>query len=286
MPDLAYVNGEFMPIEKAVVPIEDRGYQFGDGVYEFVASYKGRLFMLEEHLDRLERSMRELAFDPISRADIRQAVLDLFNRSGYQRAGIYIQISSGVAPRNHAFTTGMPPQIVMTIRSVAEMPEEKRKNGATAITVNDQRWGRCDIKTVQLLANSLAKQKSLDAGCDDAIFVSDQGIVREGTSSNLFIVSGGRLMTHPLTNQILPGITRMVVLQVCKESDLEVEESFFGTEALYGSDEVFLSGTVTELLPVVQIDGKAIGTGKVGPITRRLYDLLRRQAMAEGAGII
>jgi D-alanine transaminase len=283
MPDLAYVNGEIMPIEKAVVSIEDRGYQFGDGVYEFIASYEGHLFMLEEHLDRLERSMRELAFDPISRADIRKAVLDLFNRSGYQRAGIYIQISRGVAPRNHAITPDMPPQIIMTIRPVKEAPQALRKNGATAITVEDIRWGRCDIKTVQLLANSLAKQKSLDAGCDDAIFVSNQGIVREGTSSNLFIVSGGRLATHPLTNNILPGITRMVVINVAKDAGLDVEESFFRTDELYGADEVFLTGTVTELLPVVRIDGKSIGDGKVGQTTRRLYDLLRKQALAGGA---
>ncbi|MCB2147874.1 MAG: D-amino-acid transaminase [Deltaproteobacteria bacterium] len=283
MPDLAYVNGKIMPIEKAVVPIEDRGYQFGDGVYEFIASYEGHLFMLEEHLDRLERSMRELAFDPISRADIRKAVLNLFNRSGYQRAGIYIQISRGVAPRNHAITPGMTPQIIMTIRPVKEMPETLRKNGATAITVEDTRWCRCDIKTVQLLANSLAKQKSLDAGCDDAIFVSSQGIVREGTSSNLFIVSGGRLVTHPLTNNILPGITRMVVLDISRDAGLDVEETFFGTDALYGADEVFLTGTVTELLPIVRIDGKSIGDGKVGQTTRRLYDLLRKQALAGGA---
>jgi len=282
MPELAYVNGEIMPIEKAVVPIEDRGYQFGDGVYEFIASYEGRPFMLEEHLDRLERSMRELAFDPISRADIGKAVLDLFTLSGYPRAGLYIQISRGVAPRNHAFTTGMTPQIIMTIRPVNEMPAEKRKHGATAITVKDTRWGRCDIKTVQLLSNSLAKQKSLDAGCDDAIFVSDQGVVREGTSSNLFIVTGGRLTTHPLTDNILPGITRMVVLNLCKAADLDVEESFFAIDALLGADEVFLTGTVTELLPVVRIDNKAIGHGDVGPITRRLYDLLRKQAMAGG----
>ena len=235
--------------------------------------------MLEEHLDRLERSMRELAFDPIPRADIRKTVLDLFTRSGYPRAGLYIQISRGVAPRNHAFTPGMAPQIIMTVRPVNEMPEEKRRNGATAITVNDTRWGRCDIKTVQLLPNSLAKQKSLDAGCDDAIFVSDQGVVREGTSSNLFIVSGGRLTTHPLTDNILPGITRMVVLNLCKVAGLDVKESFFGIDELLGADEVFLTGTVTELLPVVRIDDKAIGNGHVGPITRRLYDLLREQAM-------
>ncbi len=282
MPDLAYVNGEIMPIEKAVVPIEDRGYQFADGVYEFVASYEGQPFLLEEHLDRLERSMRELAFDPIPRADIKKAVLDLFTLSGYPRAGVYIQISRGVAPRNFAITPGMTPQIIMTIRPVKDMPEALRKNGATAITVEDTRWGRCDIKTVQLLAGSLAKQKSLDSGCDDAIFVSKKGIVREGTSSNLFIVSGGRLTTHPLTNAILPGITRMVVLKVCRTADLDLEEKFFGTDTLYGADEVFLSGTVTELLPVVRIDEKSIGHGEVGPVTRRLYDLLRKQAMASG----
>ena len=238
--------------------------------------------MLEAHLDRLERSMRELAFDPISRVDIRKAVLELFTCSGYPRAGLYIQISRGVAPRNHAITPGMTPQVIMTIRTVNEMPAEKRQNGATAITVDDTRWGRCDIKTVQLLSNSLAKQKSLDAGCDDAIFVSDQGVVREGTSSNLFIVSGGRLTTHPLTDNILPGITRMVVLNLCKDAHLAVEESFFGTDALLGADEVFLTGTVTELLPLVRIDDQSIGRGDVGPITRRLYDLLRKQAMAGG----
>jgi D-alanine transaminase len=280
MPDLAYVNGTIMPIEEASVPIEDRGYQFGDGVYEFVASYEGRLFMLEDHLDRLERSMRELAFDPTPRTAMEAAIRDLFERSGYPRAGIYIQISRGVAPRNHAITAGLPHQIVMTVRPVKELPEQIRKQGATAITVQDTRWGRCDIKTVQLLANSLAKQKALDSGCHDAIFVSDQGIVREGTSSNLFIASGGRLSTHPLTNAILPGITRKAILNLCTETDIDVEEAFFETGALYDADEVFLTGTVTELLPIVRIDDRQISDGKVGPITRRLSGLLRERALA------
>jgi len=281
MPDLAYVNGEIMPIENAVVSIEDRGYQFGDGVYEFVASYKGRLFMLEPHLDRLERSLRELAFDPIPRADVKQAVLDLLKNSGYQRAGIYIQISRGIAPRNHAIAPGMSPQIIMTIREVAEIPAAKRTSGATAITVKDTRWGRCDIKSIQLLSNSLAKQKALDSGCDDAIFVSDQNVVREGTSSNLFLVSDGRLITHPLTDNILAGITRMVVLDICAATDLETQESFFGPDTLYAADEVFLTGTVTEILPIVRIDDKPIGDGSVGPITRSLYDCLRQRAMVD-----
>jgi D-alanine transaminase len=280
MPDLAYLNGKIMPIEKAVVPIEDRGYQFGDGVYEFVASYAGRLFMLEAHLDRLERSLRELSYDPIDRDTIRQGVVDLLKQSGYPRAGIYIQISRGVAPRNHAIASGMPPQIVMTIRPVKELPQELRTQGAKAITVKDTRWDRCDIKTVQLLSNSLAKQKALDAGCDDAIFVSGQDVVREGTSSNLFIVEGGQLTTHPLSDNILPGITRQAILQICEAEDIAVREDYFGTAKLFGADEVFLTGTVTEVLPVVQIDGKPIGNGTVGPVAKRLYARLRESASA------
>jgi D-alanine transaminase len=280
MPDLAYLNGKIMPIEKAVVPIEDRGYQFGDGVYEFVASYAGRLFMLEAHLDRLERSLRELSYDPIDRDTIRQGVVDLLKQSGYPRAGIYIQISRGVAPRNHAIASGMPPQIVMTIRPVKELPQELRTQGAKAITVKDTRWDRCDIKTVQLLSNSLAKQKALDAGCDDAIFVSGQDVVREGTSSNLFIVEGGQLTTHPLSDNILPGITRQAILQICEAEDIAVREDYFGTAKLFGADEVFLTGTVTEVLPVVQIDGKPIGNGTVGPVVKRLYARLRESASA------
>ena len=282
MPDLAFVNGTVMPIEKAMVPIEDRGYQFGDGVYEFIASYNGRLFLLEEHLDRLERSLRALDYAPISRSDIKKAVFNLLKRSGYRRAGVYIQISRGVAPRNHSFATGMHPQIIMTIRPVPEVSTEIRSTGARAITVPDTRWGRCDIKTVQLLANSLAKQKALDSGCDDAIFVSERGVVREGTSSNLFIVSGKKLTTHPLGNRILSGITRMAIVTICKASDWVVEESQFGTDVLYAAEEVFLTGTVSEVLPVVNIDGRPIGGGKVGPTTRRLYDLLRQQAMGHG----
>ncbi len=280
MPDLAYLNGEILPIEKAMVPIEDRGYQFGDGVYEFIASYDGRLFMLEEHLDRLERSLRELSYDPIPRETMRQAVVDLLKRSGYPRAGIYIQITRGIAPRNHAFTSGMAPQIVMTIRAVSELPEKLRTDGAAAITVQDTRWERCDIKTIQLLSNSLAKQKALDAGCDDAIFVTNQNVVREGTSSNLFMIVDEKLFTHPLTPNILPGITRLAILQICQSEGLPVQETFFNTEALYGADEAFLTGTVTEVLPIVRVDDKPIGAGTVGPITRRLYALLRERALA------
>ena len=280
MPELAYLNGEFLPIEKALVPIEDRGYQFGDAVYEFIASYNGRLFYLEEHLDRLERSLNGLFFPSVSREAIRKAVLTMFEKAEIQRAGIYIQISRGVSPRNHAFPDGVSPQIVMTIREIEEKPPELRKNGATAITLEDFRWGRCDLKTVQLLPNVLAKQKALAAGVFDAIFVSPEGVVREGTSSNICIVADGTVITHPLTPQILPGITRMVVIDLCRELNIPVSERFFKTDALYGSEEAFLTGTVTEVLPIVTIDGHRIGDGQVGPVTAKLYETLRQHSIA------
>lgn len=280
MPELAYLNGEILPIDKAQVPIEDRGYQFGDAVYEFIASYNGRLFYLEEHLDRLDRSLNGLFFPSVSREAIRKAVLTLFEKAEIQRAGIYIQISRGVSPRNHAFPDGVRPQVVMTIREVEEKPPELRKNGATAITLEDFRWGRCDLKTVQLLPNVLAKQKALAAGVFDAIFVSSEGVVREATSSNICIVADGTVITHPLTPQILPGITRMVVIDLCRELDIPVSERFFKTDVLYGAEEAFLTGTVTEVLPIVTIDRHRIGDGQVGPVTAKLYETLRQRSIA------
>jgi len=277
MPELAYLNGKIMPIDQAMVPVEDRGYQFGDAVYEYIASYNGRLFCLEQHLDRLERSMAELAFPRIPRDGIRQAILDLFGRAGIARAGVYIQISRGVAPRNHPFPETAVPQVVMTVRPVMDKPATVLANGAAAITTVDQRWGRCDIKTVQLLANVLAKQKAVAAGCAEAILVSAEGVVREATSSNVFIVKNNRLVTHPLTPAILPGITRNELIAICHEEKIVVDERFFGAAELFAADEVFLSGTVTEVFPIVKVDGKTIGTGKPGPMAARLLELLYRK---------
>jgi D-alanine transaminase len=277
MPELAYLNGVTMPIANAVVPVEDRGYNFGDAVYEYVASYNGRLFYLEPHLDRLERSMAALALPPLPREKTRKAIQALFAEAAIDRAGIYIQISRGVAPRDHAFPAGAELQFLMILRRVHEKAAVLREKGAAAITVTDTRWGRCDIKTVQLLPNVLAKQQALEAGAYDAIFVAETGEVREGTSSNLFIVKDQGLITHPLTPRILPGITRMIILDICRAGGLSVEEAYFDKAALYAADEVFMSGTITEVLPITRIDGQPIGDGTVGPVTRRLNrDLLER----------
>jgi D-alanine transaminase len=260
-----------------MVPLEDRGYQFGDAVYEFIVSYNSRLFCLDEHLIRLERSMKELLFPLISLERIRNAICDLFDRAGLARAAIYLQISRGVGPRRHEFMNSHDCQFVMTIRRIEEMPNTSREKGVAAITIEDFRWGRCDVKTVQLLPNVLAKQKALDAGAFDAIFVAKDGVVREATSSNVFIVLNGRLITHPLTPNILSGITRLVIIDICKDLNIPVEERFFNTGDMCLSSELFLTGTTTEVLPIVRVDKNHIGDGKVGPISKKLYhELLRR----------
>jgi D-alanine transaminase len=277
MPEIAYLNGEFLPIEMATVPIEDRGYQFGDAVYEGIASYNGKLFYLEAHLDRLERSMKALSFPVVSRDIIKEAILELFERAGIARAFIYLQISRGVAPRNHSFPDSAELQFVMTIRPVNEVPERIKKEGAEAITIKDIRWGRCDVKTVQLLPNIMAKQKAIESGVQDTIFVAEKGVVREATSSNVFIAVQEKLITHPLTANILPGITRAVIIDICKSLNWPVVERFYNITELYGADEVFLTGTTTEVLPVIKVDDHTIGAGKVGPISVRLFEALRER---------
>ncbi len=275
MPELAYVNGTFLPIEKAMVPVEDRGYQFGDAVYEVIASYNGHPVFMDEHMARLDRSLKELSFPKISMDQIRSAVIELLDRSKIERAEIYLQISRCVAPRNHAFSNHSDTQFIMTARKVKQVPENIRQQGAQAITVKDLRWGRCDIKTVQLLYNVLAKQKALDSGVFDAIFISEDNIVREATSSNLFIVADEKLITHPLTTHILPGVTRAKIIKICGEKNLQINEQFYNKETLLKSDEVFLTGTITEVLSIVEIDGSIIGNGKVGPMAKQLFDALR-----------
>jgi D-alanine transaminase len=280
MPALAYVNGTISSIGEARVPIEDRGYQFGDAVYEFLATYHGAVFAIQAHMERLERSLNALDFPSIDLQKIEQAIRHLHQRSAIARAGIYLQISRGVRPRNHAFPQEGEPQVVMTVREAMELPEMLRKNGAKAITVADIRWGRCDIKTVQLLPNVLAKQQALQSGADDAIFISLKGQVREGTSSNVFIAKDGELFTHPLTPAILPGVTRRLLLEICEREKIKVHESHFAKQQLFAADEVFLTGTVTEVLPVTQIDGQRIGQGSPGPLAGRLYKNLRELAGA------
>ena len=278
MPELAYLNGVIRPINETYVPIEDRGYQFGDAVYEFIASYNGKFFCLKEHLDRLEKSMERLLFPKVDRNFIQNAIDELFEKARIARAGLYIQISRGVAPRDHAWAKDIKLQIIMTIKKVDELDSKIRKQGIDIITVQDERWSNCDIKTVQILFNAMAKQKAKDQGAFDAIFISKDGIVREGTSSNFFLVKDGGLITHPLTKNILPGITRMVVMDLARNLGIKAEEKFLSKTDLFSAEEAFLTGTVTEILGIKTIDGVPIGKGKPGEITQKLYRALREKA--------
>ena len=270
MPDIAFVNGRFLPWKDATVSIDDRGFQFGDGVYEVVRTYRGAPFELAAHLDRLNRSAKELSLpQPYSKAQWKQWIDQGLGQAGYQEAKVYIQITRGAAPRDHAFPPEIPPTVVMTIREIHPLKLQIRQDGVSARTCEDLRWGRCDIKSLNLLGNVLAREEAKKAGVFEAILVKD-GLVTEGSLSNVMAVQSGTIVTAPEGPQILSGVTRTIVLGLAEKEDLPVEERFLSVDSLYAADEVFLTGTTLEVLGVVQIDGRTIGSGRPGPITKTL----------------
>jgi len=270
MPNVAFVNGRFCPWKDATVSIDDRGFQFGDGVYEVVRTYRGRPFELDAHLDRLNRSAKELRItQPYSRTEWVRWIEEGLGQAGYRDAKVYIQITRGAAPRDHAFPPDTPPTVVMTIRELHPFPSETREKGVEACTCEDLRWGRCDIKCLNLLGNVLAREEARKAGVFEAILVKD-GLVTEGSLSNVMAVQSGTVVTAPEGPRILSGVTRTVVLGLAKQERIPVEERFLPVEALYGADEVFLTGTTIEVVGVISIDGRTIGSGRPGPVTQRL----------------
>jgi D-alanine transaminase len=275
MPDVACVNGQFMPLAEATVSVEDRGFQFGDGVYEVIRTYRGRPFELEAHLARLERSAQALDLpQPYSRSEWTQYVLEGIKRAAYPEAKIYLQITRGVAPRDHAFPVNATATVVMTIREFHALSRQVQDTGVSAMVINDIRWGRCDIKSVNLLANVLARQQAKQARVFETILVKD-GRVTEGAVSNVMAVKGGAVITAPEGPLILSGITRAVVLELARKDGIPVQERAIPQTDLFGLDELFLTGTTVEVVGVVKVDDKVIGAGRPGPITQRLATLLR-----------
>ena len=270
MPNVAFINGAFVPLAEAKVSIEDRGFQFGDGVYEVIRTYKGRPFSLDAHLARLDRSAAALELtQPYSRAEWTRHVLEGVKRAAYPEAKVYIQITRGVAPRDHAYSDDATPTVVMTIREFHPLDRSVQTTGVEAMTTEDIRWGRCDIKSVNLLANVLARQQVKQAQVFEAILVNE-GLVTEGAVSNVMVVQGGMVVTAPEGPRILSGVTRAVVLDLALKGGLPIQERFVSRAALYQADEVFLTGTTVEVLAIIRIDGKIIGDGRPGPITQRL----------------
>lgn len=270
MPDIAFINGRFLPWEEATVSIDDRGFQFGDAVYEVIRTYRGSPFELTAHLARLDRSARELSLrQPYAGVQWKRWIQQGLSLSGYQDAKIYIQLTRGVAPREHSFPSDILPTVVMTIRKFHPLAPELRRTGVSACTREDLRWGRCDIKSVNLLANVLAREEAKRAGVFETILVRE-GFVMEGALSNVMAVQDEVVITAPEGPRILSGVTRTVVLELAKKDDIVIEERFIPVDLLYRADEVFLTGTTLEVLGVVQIDGKTIGSGQPGPITKTL----------------
>ncbi len=270
MPNVAFVNGAFVPLAEAKVSIEDRGFQFGDAVYEVIRTYNGRPFALEDHLARLERSATALDLtQPYSRAEWTHHVLEGIRRAAYPEAKVYIQLSRGVAPREHTYSAEGPPTVVMTVREFHPLDRSVQAAGVEVMTTEDIRWGRCDIKSVNLLANVLARQQAKQAQVFEAILVKE-GLITEGAVSNVMVVQGGRVVTAPEGSRILSGVSRAFVLELARNEGLSIQERFFSQVELYGADEVFLTGTTVEVLAVVRVDGKVIGDGRPGPITQRL----------------
>ena len=270
MPNVAFINGTFVPMAEAKVSIEDRGFQFGDGVYEVIRTYKGRPFELEAHLARLDRSATALDLkQPYSHDDWTRHILEGIRRAAYPESKIYVQITRGVAPRDHAYSDDATPTVVMTVREFHPLDRSVQVAGVEAITTEDIRWGRCDIKSVNLLANVLARQQVKQAQVFEAILVNE-GLVTEGAVSNVMVVQEGTVVTAPQGSRILSGITRAVVLDLARSEGLPVQERFVSQADVYKADEVFLTGTTVEVLAVIRVDGKVIGDGRPGPIAQRL----------------
>lgn len=270
MPDVAYVNGGFMPLSEARVSVEDRGFQFGDGVYELLRVYDGRPFRPMEHLARLEKSAGALGIPlPYPRDRWLGLIDEAVARSGYAEGKVYIQVTRGAAPRDHAVGGSLSPTVVLTVRAYTPPETALYAAGADVVTVPDIRWGRCDIKSVCLLANVLAKHQARDAGAFEALFVRE-GRILEGATSNVMVVKDGRVRTPPEGPYLLSGITRQVTLAVAQKAGFPVSELSLKETDLYAADEVFLTGSTIEVLPVARIDGRRIGAGAPGPVTRSL----------------
>jgi D-alanine transaminase len=281
---IAYVNGRYVPHGEAMVHIEDRGYQLADAVYEVWALFGGKLADPEGHFARLERSLGELSIAmPMSRTALTMVLKEAVRRNRVAEGSVYLQVSRGVAPRDHAFPSPeVRPAMVVTVSRVDRAASEARASkGVAVVTTPENRWGRCDIKTVGLLPNALAKQKARAAGAVEAWFVDELGFVTEGASSNAWIVDAdGRLRTRDTNANILRGVTRHTLLDVIRNEGLEVDERPFTPADAVAAKEAFITGAGSLVLPVVAVDGKPVGDGKVGPLAMKLRRLYIEQAKA------
>ncbi|MBY0146531.1 D-amino-acid transaminase [Neobacillus niacini] len=275
--EFALLNGNIIKRSDAKIDIEDRGYQFGDGVYEVIRIYNGRMFTIDEHLNRFLKSAESIGISiPFTSLQLKELLDELLLKNNLETGNIYMQVTRGTAPRNHLFPSGdiMPTLVAYTIKGVR--PLESLKSGVKAILTEDIRWLRCDIKSLNLLGNLLAKQKASEQGCFEAIQHRGDDVT-EGSSSNIFIVKNGTVITHESNHLILKGITKDVILDICVINNIPVQERTFSVAELEEADEVFLSSTTAEVMPVVEINGKKVQSGVPGHTTRKLQELFEKE---------
>ena len=280
-PRTVYLNGEFLPVDRAAISVDDRGFLFGDGVYEVMRSLRGRLFAADRHRRRLTRGLAalDLVVEQMELSALDEVGLRLIRDNGLQAsdAMVYLQITRGaVSPRTHQYPpAGTPPTVFATVSPIPSR-DSLRAGGASAITVPDVRWARCDLKTVNLLPNVMAKQRAAAAGAYEALFVRD-GVLLEGAQTNCFAVIDGELRTAPETNYILPGVTRDVVLELARHLGIPVREFPILAHELSGATELMVTSTTSDVMPVVQLDGARVGSGEPGPVARALQQALDEQ---------
>lgn len=270
MEAIANLNGEQMPLAEAKVSALDRGFLFGDAVYEVIRVYGGRAWLADQHFRRLARSLEAIRIGGIDLDRLRRRMDETIAAGPFREAIVYIQITRGSAPRSHPFPARAAPLEFLYVQEFRDPYAEARRDGAAVITMPDIRWGRCDVKSTNLLANVLAAQAAKEAGCVEALLVRPDGSVGEGTHTSLFGVRGGMVLTAPNSNAILPGITRGLVLGLAKRAGVPEREQVLRLDELGRVSELFLTGTTSEVLPVVRVDGRPVGDGRPGPVTRRM----------------
>ncbi|HXZ92548.1 MAG TPA: D-amino acid aminotransferase [Burkholderiales bacterium] len=282
---MIFLNGKFMPIEQAAVPVLDRGFIFGDGVYELVPVYSRVPFRIDEHLARLERSLNEARIrNPYSRERWREIIAQLIAQQPYEDQGVYFQVTRGVAKRDHAFPKGVEPTVFIMSNPLVNPPAELVEAGARAVTAPDFRWLRCDIKSISLIGNCLLRQLSADVGAVETILLRD-GKLTEASASNVFIVKGDVIRGPAKSNLILPGITYDVVIELAREAGMPLDIGEVSERELRAADEIWVTSSSKEVLAIVDLDDKPVGAGRPGPAFRRMYQLyqdFKRRVMRAG----
>ncbi len=270
-----YLNGEYIPLAEAKVSVLDRGFIFGDGVYEVIPVYNRKPFRLEQHLQRLQSNLDAIRItNPFAKQQWSEIFERVINANEPAHQSLYMQITRGVAKRDHAFPEKITPTVFVMVNPLQETDDNAFNKGISAITLDDIRWQYCNIKAIALLPNVLLKQTAIDDGAQEAILIRN-GEVTEGSASNIFIVREGVIKTPPKTSFLLPGITRDLVVELAKNNGLAIEETGFTGTELQSADEIWITSSTKEVMPVLRLDDKPVGNGKPGPVTCKMFDIFQ-----------